>query len=127
MACLIIEQEPGQAAGQFGLADAGRAQEHEAADRPLRVFEPGPAAPDSLGDGQYGFFLVDHALMNPVFHMDQFLSFAFHHLGDRNAGPFGDQLGDILFIDGLANLVCFSANRLWLAVILTFDSQPFGS
>ena len=37
MALLVVEQELGQRARQLGLADAGRAQEDERADRPLRV------------------------------------------------------------------------------------------
>jgi hypothetical protein len=36
--------EFGERLGQLGLADAGRAQEHERADRPVRVLQPARAA-----------------------------------------------------------------------------------
>ena len=36
---LVVEQEFGQRAGELGLADAGRPQEDERADRPLRILE----------------------------------------------------------------------------------------
>ena len=37
IAVLVVEQELGEGAGQLGLADAGRAEEQERADRPARV------------------------------------------------------------------------------------------
>ena len=37
---VAAEQEVGERARQLGLADAGRAQEDEAADRPRRVLQP---------------------------------------------------------------------------------------
>ena len=36
---LAVEEELGQRLGQLGLADAGRAQEQERADRPVRVLQ----------------------------------------------------------------------------------------
>ena len=48
---LAAEHELGQRLGQLGLADAGRAQEHEGADRALRVLEPGARPAHGLGDG----------------------------------------------------------------------------
>ena len=47
---LVVEQELGQRPGQLGLADAGRAEEDEGADRPVRVLQPGPGAADRVGD-----------------------------------------------------------------------------
>ena len=41
---LVVEQELGERAGELGLADAGRAQEHERADRPVRVLQAGAAS-----------------------------------------------------------------------------------
>ena len=38
---LVAEQRLGERAGELGLADAGRAEEEEAADRAPRVAQPG--------------------------------------------------------------------------------------
>jgi len=45
MACSSSNRNCGQRLGQLGLADAGRAQEHERADRPVRVLQAGTGAP----------------------------------------------------------------------------------
>ena len=37
IALLVVEQELGERPGQLGLADAGRAEEHERPDRAVRV------------------------------------------------------------------------------------------
>jgi hypothetical protein len=47
---LVAEQELGERARELGLADAGRAEEDERADRALRVLDPGARAADRLGD-----------------------------------------------------------------------------
>src|SRR5687768_6272838 len=43
---IAAEQEVGQRAGELGLADAGRAEEHEAAHRTIRTLQPGARPPD---------------------------------------------------------------------------------
>ena len=43
---LVVEQERCQRLGQLGLADAGRAQEDERAERPVGVLQTGTRAPD---------------------------------------------------------------------------------
>ena len=42
---LVVEQVLGQRFGQFGLAHAGRPQEHERADRPVRILQACARAP----------------------------------------------------------------------------------
>ena len=56
---VAAEQEVGQRARQLGLADAGRAEEHEAADRPVRVLEPGARAADRARDRRDRLLLAD--------------------------------------------------------------------
>ncbi len=92
----IVKQEFGQRLGQLGLANAGGANKDERANRAARVFQPGARAADRIGDGVDGFFLTDDALVQAVFHVQQFFGLGFHHLGDRNAGPLGDDLGNVL-------------------------------
>ena len=59
-----------QRPGQLGLAHAGGAQEDERADGPPRVLEPGARAPHGVGDGRDGLVLADHALVQPLLHVD---------------------------------------------------------
>ena len=47
---LVVEQKLGERPRQLGLADAGRAEEQEAAERPVRVLQAGTGAPDGVGD-----------------------------------------------------------------------------
>ena len=42
----IVEQELGERLGELGLADADRAQEHERADRPVRVLKASAGTSD---------------------------------------------------------------------------------
>jgi hypothetical protein len=100
MACSSSNRN-GQRLGQLGLADAGGAEEHERADRPVRILQAGaraahrgsrPPAPPRPGR---------HALGEGIFHAQQLLALAFQHLVDRNAGPARDHLGDVIRRDGL--------------------------
>ena len=65
---LVVEQEVGERLGELGLADAGRAEEHERADRPVRVLQPGAGAAHRLRDGLHRLALADDALAELVFH-----------------------------------------------------------
>ena len=65
---LVVEQELGERARQLGLADAGRAEEDEAAERPVRILQAGAGAPDGVGDGGDGFVLADDALVQALLH-----------------------------------------------------------
>ena len=45
---LVVEEEVGERARELGLADAGRAEEQERADRAVRIGQPGARAPDRV-------------------------------------------------------------------------------
>ena len=90
MRLLVVEQELGQRARQLGLADAGGAQEDERADRPVRVLEAGPGAPDGVGDGLDGLVLADDALVQALLHVDELGLLALQQARHRDAGPRGD-------------------------------------
>ena len=45
---LVVEQELGERARQLRLADAGRAEEQEAAERPVRILQAGARAADRV-------------------------------------------------------------------------------
>ena len=96
---LVVEQEFGQRAGQLRLADAGRPEEQEAADRPVRVLQAGAGAAHGVGDGADRLVLADDPGPDRRFHLEQLLALAFEHLVDRDAGPARDDGGDDLGAD----------------------------
>ena len=96
---LVVEEELGQRPGQLGLADAGRPEEQERADRPVRVGEAGPAAADGVGDGVHGVVLADDPLVQHLLEADELLHLALHEPADGHAGPLGHDLGDVLLVD----------------------------
>ena len=96
---LVVEEKLGERAGQLGLADAGRPQEQEAAERAVGILQPGARAPDRVRDGVDGLVLADHALVEPLLHVNQLLDLALHQTADRNVRPLADDLGDVLLVD----------------------------
>src|SRR6185312_10344727 len=86
-------------ASELGFANARRAEEDKAADGPVGIAQTGAVTPDSVRNKLHGLILADHALFEPVLHVDQLLDFAFEHAGHGDAGPLGDDAGDILLID----------------------------
>ena len=99
---VVIEQELREGARQLGLPDARRAEEEERAERPARVAKTGPGAPDGIGHGLDRFILADDPLVETILHLHELLELAFHQPGDRNSGPGGDDLGDVVCGDLLA-------------------------
>ncbi len=53
----------------------------------------------ALDDGLHGLVLADHPLVQALLHLDQLLDLALHQLRHRDAGPAGDDLGDVLLGD----------------------------
>ena len=99
MRVLVVEQELGERARELGLADAGRAEEQERADRPARVLEPGARAADRVGHGLDGLVLADDPLVEALLHLDELGGLALHQAADRDAGPRADDLGDVVRAD----------------------------
>ena len=93
---IIIEQEGGQGAGQFGFADTGRAEEQERADRPVRILQPGARAAHRVGNRDDGLLLADDAFAERILHRQQFFALALEHLVNGNAGPARDHSGDVV-------------------------------
>ena len=96
---LGVEHELGERAGELGLADAGRAEEQERADRPVGILEAGAGAPQRRGDRLDGLVLADHPLVQALLHVDELLDLALEQPRDRHAGPLRDDLGDVLGVD----------------------------
>ena len=96
---LVVEHELGERAGELGLPDAGGAEEDERADRPIRVLEPGAGAPERVGHGLDRLGLTDHTLVQPLLHVDELLDLALEQPRDGDAGPRGDDRGDVVLVD----------------------------
>ncbi len=96
---LVVEKKFGKCARQFGFADAGWPQEYKGADRPLRIAQSGARTANGVGYAFERLVLSDDAQPQAVFHVDELLDFAFEHLGNRNAGPLGDDAGNVFLID----------------------------
>jgi len=100
-AVLVAEQRLAQRLAQLGLADAGRTQEDERADRPVRVLEPRARAAHRLRDGLDGLLLPDHAPVQYLLEAQKPVGLALGHAADGDAGPGGHDLRDLLLADDL--------------------------
>jgi hypothetical protein len=98
---LGVEHELGQRARQLGLADAGRTEEEERADRPLGVLQPCARAPQRARDGDDRLVLADDPLVQALLHVDQLLDLALEHAADGNPRPLRDDVGDLVDVDAL--------------------------
>ena len=93
---IVVEQESGECLGELGLADAGRPEEKEAAQRPVRILQACARAADGSRNSLHGIGLPDHAVADHCFHLEELFALAFHHLVDGNARPARDDTGNIL-------------------------------
>ena len=113
---LVVEQEFGERLGQLGLADAGRPEEHERADRPVRILQAGAGAAHRGRNRLHGFVLADDALADLLLHLEQLLALAFQHAVDRNAGPARHDLRDVVggdrLLDDGAGVLAFDVLQL---------------
>ena len=57
---------------------------------------PARDAANRARHGLYRITLADHPLRQLVFHAQQLVALAFEHLVDRDAGPAGDDMGDVV-------------------------------
>ena len=96
---VVVEHELRERARELGLADAGRAEEDERADRPVRILQPGARAAQRVRDGLDRLVLADDALVEPLLHVDELLGLALEQLVDRDPGPAGDDGGDVVLVD----------------------------
>ena len=96
---LVVEQELRQRPRQLRLADAGRAEEDERADRPVGVLQPAAGADHRLGHRRHRLVLADDALVQLVLQVQQLLHLARQQPRHRDAGPAADHRGDVLLVD----------------------------
>ena len=96
---LVVEHELGERAGELRLADAGRAEEDERADRPIGVLQAGARAAERVRDRGDRLVLTDDALVQALLQVDQLRGLRLEQPVDRDAGPAGDGGGDVVLVD----------------------------
>ena len=96
---LAAEEELGQRARHLRFADAGRAEEEEAADGAMRRLEAGARTANGAGQRGDRLLLRDDALVQLFFHAQQLLRLFFLDAGDGHAGPAADHVFDVFAAD----------------------------
>ena len=96
---LRVEHELGERASELCLADAGRAEEQERADRAIRILQAGARAAQRCGDRLDRLVLADDALVKTFLHVHELVDLALHQARDRDAGPLGDDFRDVFGVD----------------------------
>src|SRR5205807_2054266 len=96
---LVAEQRGREGLRELRLADAGRAEEQEARDRPVRVAHAGAAPPHGPGDRAHGLVLADHPLVQLALELREPAAVALGEAGGRDAGQPGDDLRDVGGLD----------------------------
>ncbi len=97
---LGVEEFLCQDLGELRLPDAGLAQEYKTSDRFVRVFEAGPVPLDGLGDLGDRLVLPDHAVLDQLGQLGQFVAFGLGDFIDRDAAHHGDHVRDVILSDG---------------------------
>ena len=96
---LVVEHELGERAGELGLADAGRAEEDERADRPVGVLEAGARAAKRVGHRLDRLLLADDALVQALLHVDELLDLPLEQARGGDPRPRRDDRGDVVLVD----------------------------
>ncbi len=129
---LRTKQEFRETPRDFGLANARRPKEEEAAHRAQRRLEAGPAATNGASQSSNGFVLADDALVQLRLDAQEFLLFVFFNGGDADAGPARDHFLDIFAghdsCRGVIQLVAFAERAqvlFFLALFLGIETRLF--
>src|SRR5882724_4257350 len=93
---LIVEEKLGQRPRGLGLPHSGGPEKDERASGPIRVLQAGAAPPHGVGDRGHGGFLSHHPLRELGLELGEALALGLEHLGHRDPGPLGHDLGDVL-------------------------------
>ena len=94
----IAEHRFSQRFGQQRFSDAGGAEQGKTADGTPRVLQIRPGAAQGFAHGGDGFVLADDYSGHFFLHGQEPVSFVLFHALEGNAGPFGDDLQDVLFV-----------------------------
>ena len=95
---LVVEQRFGQRTRQLGLAHTGRAQEQKTPYGPIRLAQPGPAAPDGIGDCRDRMLLADDSAGQRLFQVHQLVHLSFEQPARGDASPARHHLRDVVCV-----------------------------
>jgi hypothetical protein len=96
---LVVEQEGGEGPRQLGLADPGGSEEQEGAEGTVGIGDAGPRPPHGVRDRLDGLVLADHAPVELLLEPDELGGLGLDEAADRDAGPAGHDLRDLLLGD----------------------------
>ena len=120
-AAFIIKESLCQGLGQLSFTNTSRTKEDKGTDWPLRSLDTSSSSQNSLADYLNSLILTNYPLMEHILQMEQLLSFAGKHLGNRNTSPTAYYLGNILltnfFLQKLA-VRAFGSNGFFLSLQL---------
>ena len=124
---LIVKQRFGQRLGQLGLADAGRPEEEETADRPAGVRNAGAGAQNRIRDLLHGLVLADDPLVQYIGQAEQLFALTLNELLNRDAGPPRDDAGNLLIGHAVAQqaLLLLFGRDLFLLFELALQVRQF--
>ena len=94
-----VEHELRQRPRQLGLADAGRAEEQERADRAVGVLQARAGAAQRARDRLDRLVLADDPFVQALLHVDQLLDLALQQAAHGDARPARHHLGDVVGLD----------------------------
>ncbi len=117
----VVEEELGECARELGFPHPRGAEKNEGAHGTPDVLQPGACAADRVRHRLERGVLPEDPFPQPVLHVDQLLDFPFQHPGDRDPGPFGDHIGDVLLVDLFLQEL---PGGLELGQLLVFRRQP---
>ncbi|GIW70701.1 MAG: hypothetical protein KatS3mg102_0243 [Planctomycetota bacterium] len=101
----VAEHLLGQRLGQQRLAHAGGAEQGEGADGAFGVLEVRARAAQGLAQGHHRLLLADDHLGQLLFHLQELAGLVLPHALERDAGPLGHDLHDVLLVHAHALFV----------------------
>ena len=92
----VVKQDFCQGFAQFCLSNASWTKEEERADRSVLGLQAGARSSDCVRNCCNSRVLTDNPLMNALFQNQQLVLFRFHHSGNRNSSPGGNNFRNFL-------------------------------
>ena len=112
------EHEFGERLRKLGLAHAGRPKEEEAADWALRILQASTCAPYGAAESRNCLLLPNDTSAQRLLHLEESCGFGLGQAHHWDAGPHGDNGGDLLFGHDRARIFArhrrnWGGNREW--------------
>jgi len=122
---LGVEEEVGERLGKLRLADTSGAEEEERPGRPVWVGDPRPRAPHRIRDRPYRVGLADQTRAEVLLHVQELRRLALQQPPGGDAGPRGDDVGDVVSTDLVLDHDVRSTARGFRLVAIRLVELPF--